>query len=516
MKRAFLFFLCFSSLITVGQRVKTADGLIEGSISQTGEVRIFKGIPFAAPPVGSLRWRAPQPVVKWTGVRKCQVFGPSPMQAKPAPFMYWSSEFLIPEEPISEDCLYLNVWTGAKAATEKRPVIVYIPGGGFRSGGGACPIYDGEAMAKKGVVFVTINYRLGVFGFLAHPELSQESGYNASGNYALLDMIAALKWVQKNIAALGGDPKKITLAGQSAGAAAVSFLTASPLTKGLFQRAIAESGGSFVVSPTRPKLTLPSAEQQGVVFAKALNTNSIAELRARPADELLKATGGLSAPITDGYVVPESIYAIYAKGHQNDIPLIVGWNEDDKVMGTPAKADVFREQAKKRFGDKTDAFLALYPAQTDAEAAQSQGSVNRDESFGIQDYTWARLQAKTGKAPVFVYNFNRKLPANTPETQFGAFHSGEIAYAYDNLHKLHRPWEPEDRYLADVMSSYWVNFAKTGTPNGAKLPNWPAYQPATENVIMLDKTIQSRPLPTKSQLTFWERYYGVNELPDQP
>lgn len=513
MKPLICLLVAFVPFAAFGQSavIKTENGQIEGAINKTGDVRIFRGVPFAAPPVGNLRWKAPQPAANWSGVRNCKEFGPSPMQGKPVPFMYWPSEFLIPESPISEDCLYLNVWTGAKAATEKQPVIVYVPGGGFRSGGGACPIYDGESMAKKGVVFVTINYRLGIFGFLAHPELSQESGHKASGNYALLDILAALRWVQKNIAALGGDPGNVTLAGQSAGAFAVNFLTASPLAKGLFQRAIAESGGSFVTSPIRPKLTLQEAEQQGVTFAKSLNARSIDELRAKSADELLKATGGLSAPVVDGYVVPESIYAIYDQGRQNDVPLIVGWNEDDRVAGPPAKANVFREQVKKRFGEKTDAYFNVYPAQTEKQAAQSQIASGRDESFGIQDYTWAKMQAKTGKAPVYVYNFNRKVPANTPETQFGAFHSGEIVYAYDNLHTLRRPWEPADQQLASAMSSYWVNFARIGNPNSKNLPNWPAYKSTAENVLVLDKTIQSKPLPTKPQLSFWEQYYGVEK-----
>ncbi|GAB3954248.1 carboxylesterase family protein [Spirosoma harenae] len=491
--------------------VKTENGQIQGATNKTGDIRIFRGVPFAAPPVGNLRWKAPQPVANWSGIRNCELFGPSPMQGKPTPFMYWSSEFLIPEQPISEDCLYLNVWTAAKAASEKRPVIVYIPGGGFRSGGGACPIYDGESMAKKGIVFVTINYRLGVFGFLAHPELTQESSYKASGNYALLDIIAALKWVQKNIAAMGGDPRNVTIAGQSAGAFAVNFITASPLAKGLIHRAIAESGGSFVTSPIRPKLTLQGAEEQGVAFAKSLKANSLTELRAKSADEIFKATGGLSSPITDGYVIPESIYTIYEKGHQNDVPLIVGWNEDDRVAGPPAKADAFKEQVNKRFGDKADEFLKVYPAQNDKEASESQIASGRDEAFGIQDYTWAKMQEKTGKAPVYVYNFNRKVPANTPETQFGAFHSGEIVYAYNNLHTLKRPWEPADRALAEAMSSYWVNFAKTGNPNGKNLPKWVPYTLKIENVLILDTTIQNKLLPTKAQLAFWESYYGVEK-----
>ncbi|RRB11270.1 carboxylesterase/lipase family protein [Larkinella knui] len=506
---ALLLTLAVTSL-AVGQSsiVEIASGRIEGTTTKAGDIRVFKGIPFAAPPVGNLRWKAPQPVKAWAGVRKCTAFGPSPMQDKPAPFRYWSSEFLIPEAPIGEDCLYLNVWTGARSAAEKRPVLVYIYGGGFRSGGAGCAIYDGEAMAKKGVVFVTVNYRVGVFGFLAHPELSQESGYKASGNYALLDLIAALKWVQKNAAAFGGNPANVTIAGQSAGASAVNYLTASPLSKGLFHRAIAESGGSFISNPSRPTLTLQSAEQQGVEFAKNLGATSLSELRNKSAEAILKASGGLSAPIVDGYLLPEGIYEIYAKARQNDVPLLLGWNQDDKVMGAPVKAEVFREQAKKRFGDQVDAYFAVYPAATEEESARSQGNSNRDESFAIQDYTWAKMQCQTGKAPVFLYNFNRKVPAHTPQTQFGAFHTGEVPYAYNNLHTVDRPWEAIDQKIADVLSSYWVNFAKTGNPNARNLPVWPTYKPHQENVQMIDQIIESRLLPDKAKLVFWESYYG--------
>ncbi|MFC5412525.1 carboxylesterase/lipase family protein [Larkinella bovis] len=511
MKQVLVFLLTlFSTGVAVGQGpiLQISNGRIEGTTNKTGDIRIFKGIPFAAPPVGNLRWKAPQPVANWSDVKKCVAFGPSPMQAKPAPFLYWSSEFLIPAEPISEDCLYLNVWTGAKSATEKRPVLVYIYGGGFRSGGAACPIYDGEAMAKKGVVLVNINYRVGVFGFLAHPELTQESGYHASGNYALLDMIAALQWVQKNIAAFGGDPGNVTIAGQSAGAFAVNFLTASPLAKGLFHRAIAESGGSFLTSPLRPRLTLQDAEQQGIEFSKKLGAHSLGELRTRSAEEIQAANGGLSAPIVDGYLLPEGIYEIYAKGRQNDVPLLMGWNGDDKVMGAPVKAAVFKEQAIRRFGERADAYLAVYPARTEEEAALSQGYSNRDEVFGVQVYTWAKMQHQTGQSPVFLYNFTRNVPAHNPQTRFGAFHTGEVPYAYNNLHTVDRPWEAVDRKIAEVMSSYWVNFAKTGNPNGKNLPSWLAYRSDTELVQGIDKTIANRPLPNREQLAFWEQYYG--------
>lgn len=488
-------------------RVTVSAGIIEGTINAEGDIRIYKGIPFAAPPVGDLRWKAPQPVQPWEGVKKCTAFGPSPMQAKPQPFMFWSSEFLIPEEPISEDCLYLNVWSGAETADEARPVLVYIYGGGFRSGGAGCPIYDGEAMAKKGVVFVSINYRVGAFGFLAHPELSEEAPYSTSGNYGILDMIAALRWVQSNIAAFGGDPGNVTIAGQSAGAFGVNFLTASPLAEGLFHRAIAQSGGSFYTRPSRPGLDLAGAEQMGVDFANSLDCQSLSDLRSKSAEEIHKAQGGPAWPVVDGHVLPESIYDIYKNGLQNDVPLLVGWNGDDLIFTQTKEADEFRAQMKERFGNLSEAFFEAYPAETTKQATKAQLDVSRDETFGIQVYTWAKLQTQTGKSPAYIYNFNRKVPAHTPETEFGAFHSGEIVYAYNNLHTLDRPWEPVDKKIAEVMSSYWVNFAKAGDPSGPGLPAWKPYDPKQEQVLVIDKTIEAKTLPTKKKMAFWEQYF---------
>lgn len=508
-KLLFIFIGITSSLFAQSLIVKTANGKVQGISNADNSVRIFKGIPFAAPPVGNLRWKAPQAPKNWKGVKKCTTFSASPMQAAPAPFFCWSEEFIIPKEPISEDCLYLNVWSAAKSSKEKRPVLVYIYGGGFRSGGAACAIYDGEAMAKKGVVLVSINYRVGVFGFLAHPELSAESGQNASGNYALMDMIAALKWVQKNIASFGGDASNVTIAGQSAGAFGVNYLVASPLTKGLIHRAIAESGGSFVQNSLRPNVNLKGAEELGIKYAKSLNCNNLAELRAKSAEEIQKAQSGLSSPIVDGYVMPEGIYEIFSKGKQNDIPTIVGWNEDDRIGGPPAKAEVFKEQMTKRFGESATDFFKVYPAENNEQAAQSQIAMGRDETFGIQDYIWAKMQSHTGKSKAFVYNFNRKLPAFTPDTEFGAFHTGEVPYAYNNLLTVKRPWEPVDFKIADTMSSYWVNFAKTGNPNGIGLPDWKTYNPTDEQVVIFDKVIESKPLPSKPQLAFWEKYFGA-------
>jgi len=486
-------------------RVKVDGGTIEGSIEN--DIAIYKGIPFAAPPVGQLRWKAPQPVVPWEGVRKCDAFGPNPIQGKPMPFMFWSEEFLIPPEPISEDCLYLNVWAPAEVTFEKLPVIIYIYGGGFRSGGSGCAIYDGTSTASKGVVFVSINYRVGLFGFLAHPDLTAESGYGSSGNYGILDMIAALKWVSKNIAQFGGDPGNVTIAGQSAGAFGVNYLTVSPLASDLFQRAIAESGAAFLTSSVSPSIDLKGAEQLGVEFAKNMEAGSLDELRALPAETVLRARGGLSAPFVDGYVIPLSVMNTYEEGKQNDVPVIIGWNRDDRMLPSAIPADAFREQIQRRFGEHANDFFAVYPAGTDKEAARSQFDMSRDQTFGVQIYTWAKMQAQTGKSGVWVYNFNRELPAYTPETAYGAFHTGEVVYAYDNLHTVDRPWEEIDHQIASQMSAYWVNFARTGNPNNSGLPEWDPFDLRRELVMQMDTAMVELPLPGKAKLEFWEYYY---------
>ena len=499
MKKSFLLFL-LTPFMLVAQTpiVNTTAGKVSG-VENNG-IQVFKGIPFAAPPVGDLRWKAPQPVTTWDGVKKCVAFGASPVQAPPVPFMCWSEEYLIPKEPIGEDCLYLNVWAPKKSTT-KKAVLVYIYGGGFRTGGAGCAIYDGTAMAKKDIVFVTINYRVGVFGFLAHPELSKESANKTSGNYALLDMIAALKWVRENIASFGGDPSRVTIAGQSAGAFAVNFLAASPLAKGLIHGAIAESGGSILPSSIRPAMHLPQAEATGLDFAKSLGCSSIADLRKKSADEILNANPGAIGPFEDGYVVPTSMLQTYLSGKQNDIPTILGWNLDDKMIGKPVPAKQFEEDIKKQFGANAEKLLAQYPATNDAIAAASQGDLSRDQTFGVQGYTWASLQSEHGKAPIYVYSFNRKLPPSSPANDFGAFHTGEVPYAYNNLHTVNnRPFTKADFELADQMSSYWSNFAKTGNPNGAALLNWPVYTKETKQIIQLDTKSQVVRLPTEQKL----------------
>lgn len=479
--------------------VETDAGLVSGLKNKEGNIHIFKGIPFAAPPMGELRWKAPQAVKPWLGVRRCDSFGPSPMQNDPTPFSMWTEEFLIPEEPISEDCLYLNVWTGAKSSTEKRPVLVWIYGGGFVSGGSAVPIYDGEAMAKKGIVFVSINYRVGIFGFFAHPALTKASGKNASGNYGLMDQIAALQWVKKNIAAFGGDPNNVTIAGQSAGSMSVNCLVASPLAKGLFQKAIAQSGASF----SNRNVTLQQAEQDGEKIVQSFNVSSIPALRNIPADVLLQKAQGMRGPIIDGYVLPDAIVDIFAAGKQNDVTVLTGWNEDEGLLFGPIKnAAEFRMQAEQEYGADANTFLQFYSASNDSVAAVSQLKLSRDMIFGTQNYTWANIQSNQGEAQVYVYRFTRKVPATGEYVKYGAFHTGEVPYAYDNLKFVNRPWEPIDRELANTMSSYWVNFITTGNPNGKGLPHWPAYNTQNKQIMVLGEKSEAKPLPDEAALDF--------------
>lgn len=481
---------------------KTDAGMVSGVKNSSGDITAFKGIPFAAPPVGDLRWKAPQPAKHWDGIRKCNAFGPSPMQSAPKPFMVYTSEFLIPEQPISEDCLYLNVWTGAKSKTEKRPVFVWIYGGGFSSGGSACPIYDGEALAKKGIIFISINYRVGVFGFFAHPELTKESPNNASGNYGLMDQIAALKWVKTNIAAFGGDPDRVTIAGQSAGSMSVNALVASPLTKGLFNRAIAESGSLTVKNPVMGSNTLQAAEAVGEKAAAKAGARSLADLRAMSAEDAMKKLTGRYSPIVDGYVLPESIPDIFAQNKENHVPVITGWNGDEFGSG-PITKESFIKQAQQMYGADAETFLKYFPAKTDAEATASQVKLSRDQVFALSGYNWANIQSQYADAPIYVYNFNRKIPATGDMVKYGAFHTGEVCYVLNNLKFLNnRPFEAADHALANLMSDYWVNFVKTGNPNGKGLPAWPKYTAAGNLVKVFDARSETEKLQDKAALDF--------------
>lgn len=479
--------------------VSTSAGLVSGKTTDDQAVKIFMGIPFAAPPVGELRWKAPQPVVPWTGVRPCVTPPASAMQATPKPFFCWSKEFMAPESPLSEDCLYLNVWTPAKTAQDSLPVMVWIHGGAFTGGSGTVPLYNGEQMARKGVVFVTINYRLGIFGFLAHPELSAESDLKTSGNYGILDQIAALKWVKENIAAFGGNPGNVTIDGQSAGSFSVNILMVSPLAKGLFQRAIGQSGAMFG-KQFHMANSLQEAEQSGREITDKMGIRSIADLRTLPVDSVLKIPGHFGLTIDDVVIPP--VYETFAAGKQNDVSLLTGWNADDGVsFGPPVNAAQFQAMANKQFGENADQYLKLFPAATDEEAAKSQKLVSQ-LSFGWNNYSWARMQSETGKGKSYLYFFSRVPPG---EPNYGAFHSSEFGYALHTLHLWNRPFTDADYNLENIMSSYWVNFAKTGDPNGDGLPKWPAFNDQNPEVIELGDEIKAEPLPHQEQLLFFNQ-----------
>ncbi|MBN1952993.1 MAG: carboxylesterase family protein [Bacteroidales bacterium] len=507
---AFTLFACAPEVKTFDDIVNTAEGKVKGTRNKDNGIAVFKGIPYAAPPVGDLRWKAPQAHDAWEGELNCTNFGPAAMQADPQPFYMWTEEFIAPARRMSEDCLYLNIWTKATSQVEKLPVIVYIHGGAFTSGSGAVPVYDGEAMAKKGIVFVTINYRLGIFGFLAHPELTAESPHHASGNYGLLDQVAALRWIRKNITAFGGNPDNVTIAGQSAGAFSVNFLVASPLAKGLFHRAIAESGGAVLPTDTWARTnTLEQAEKSGAEFTAHLNAASIKELRAMPSKDLIKEQYA-SGAIIDGYFLPEPMQEIFAQGKQNDVPVLLGWNEDEGLFGGPFfDARTFKSKVQDKYGDRTREFLEVFPATTDEEAKRSQVKLGVQTTFGLQGFAWMVLQNETGNQPVYQYLFTQKVPYGSGQEDFGAFHSGEIAYAYGNLDKSAvRPWTEADYQLEKTMSAYWAQFARTGNPNFKGAPEWyPCKAPEYQTMILKEDPHQLT-LPDLEQLDFLFDFYS--------
>jgi len=482
----------------ISDPVRTDSGLVSGTPGSSDDVRVYKGIPFAAPPVGDLRWRAPQPPAHWEGVRKAEQFSPVCMQQQRGPA---AASGPAP----SEDCLYLNVWTAAKAPGERRPVIVWTYGGAFTGGAGSVPMYNGEALAKKGVVVVTYNYRLGVFGFLAHPELTKESGHNASGNYAMMDMATVLRWVQKNIANFGGDPKRVTIDGESAGAMLVSAMVGSPEGKGLFQRAIAQSGAWMGISINH-MTTLAQAEEAGQKLAQAEGAASIAALRAKPADELLKNSRGPFGIVVDGWLVPEDLSLTYAHHKENDVDILVGSNRDEGTFFSraPSSAEQFSGTAKKRFSDMADAYLKLYPASSDAEAGTSLLASFRDE-MGWHMRTWAQLQSARGKGKAYLYYFTHVPPSAPGQPSRGATH---LAYMFDNP-PPNVTWTDTDRQLAETMSSYWVNFAATGDPNGKGLPEWPAFKAKTgDKTLVLGDTVMAGSGIDPAMLAFYDSYYA--------
>ncbi len=426
------------------------------------------------------------------------------MQGPNTPFGPWTREYMY-VTPASEDCLFLNVWTPKPSSTAHLPVLVYIYGGGFSSGSGDCPIYDGEALAKTDMVVVTFNYRVGALGFFAYPELTSESEHHASGNYGLMDQIAALHWVKDNIRGFGGDPSRVAIAGQSAGAMSVEDLLASPLARGLFHAAIADSG---IGGRGVPVKTLAEAEKAGEAFAASKKADSLAALRALPAAEL--AVRGLQfSPIVDGWVVPDQPMVLTTTaGRDNDVPVITGFQADDFRMGGggPAMtAASFQERARKTYGSMADEFLKLYPVDGDEQAKQSETASARDRArSGL--YLWASKRASTHKSPVYIYYFDRAIPWPA-HPEFGAFHSGELPYTFGNLKVLDRPWEPVDAQIAHMMMAYWKGMATAGNPNSGSVKRWDPVNPSKRSVMRLGADSGPIPPADDAHYSFWKRYF---------
>ncbi|GAA2213495.1 carboxylesterase family protein [Nonomuraea monospora] len=527
--------------------VETESGLVEGVPGRDHEVTVFRGVPYAAPAVGEARWRPPRPAPPWPGVRRADAFGPMCPQAPNADVGAGL--------PMDEDCLYLNVWTAAADAGERRPVLVWIHGGGFRVGSGAEPRYDGEHLARKGLVVVTFNYRLGALGFLATPELSEESGQRASGNYGLLDCVAVLRWVRRNIAGFGGDPGRVTIAGQSAGAGAVNFLAMSPLAEGLFHRAVAQSHARhsrdtelrYLATSYR---TLPDAERSGTRYAEERGGTSTALLRSLPWQRLVDGdaavddaveTGGpakppLFRPVVDGWVIPAGYADTYAKGAQNVVGYLAGNNLDESGAvpestfatyraagagtwrpGMPpvhVTLDGFTAAARRRFGALAEEFLRLYPASTDDEAARAHCAAVRDNAR-VSTYLWAADWSEHAGLPVHTYHWTHASPVRGQDPR-RASHGSEIEFVFGNLREDGAAgggagWTGEDHRIAEVMSAYWANFAATGDPNGPGLPHWPAYAPGSAVVMELGDAFGPIPVADPARLKFWKRFFSQEE-----
>lgn len=488
--------------------ISVEQGMIQGAFED--ELTVYKGIPFAAPPVGDLRWKAPQPAAKWSGVKQTTKFAPAPFQGGN------------PSSGKSEDCLYLNVWTPAKSASEHLPVLVWIYGGGFSFGSTSEPVYSGEKLAKKGVVLVSIAYRVGQLGFLALPELNEENPNHVSGNYGLLDQIAGLQWIQKNIAAFGGDPKKVTIFGESAGGISVSMLCASPLAKGLFQRAISQSGGSF--GPTRPSTypgenmkTLQQASEDGKAFLQKAGVSSLAELRKIDPEKLPMGFGMPGAwPITDGYVIPDDQYKLYEAGKYNDVPVLIGYNSDEGASFSREKnPDAHIAAVKQRYGKFAEDLIKAYPAANNS-VPRTARDLARDAAFGWHTWSWARLQSKTGKSEVFFYYFDQhpNYPEGSPQYGNGSPHGQEVAYVFNHLDTSNPEITKSDLEISDAMATYWTNFAKYGDPNGKGMPQWPAFSDANPVLMYFSQIPHTGPVPSLESLMVLDNYFKWRRSPE--
>ncbi len=500
---------------TSATTVETSEGRIEGTLGDG--FLSFLGIPYAAPPIADLRWRPPALPAPWSGVRQATAFAPACMQTGVS----------IPGEPApqtGEDCLYLNVWTPEDrprdSARAPRPVMVWIHGGGYTNGSTALPLYWGDQLARRGVVVVTLAYRLGPFGFLAHPELSAESGKATSGNYGLMDQVAALEWVKRNIAAFGGDPGNVTIFGQSAGAMSVSLLIASPRAAGLFHRAIAQSGGVFEPVQLAPHYLLANAEADGVAYARSLGASSIDALRAMPADALMQGLAArVSHPVIEPVLLPLSPYDAYVSGRLNNVPVLIGSNAEEANALVDLKnvsAASFGDDIARAWGALPPPLISAYPFSDDAGARNARAAFERDLRFGWDMWAWARLAARIPadggpESNVFYYRFSQRppFPADSVRVEWGASHFAELWYMFDHLGQEPWGWSAADRRLADTMTRYWINFATTGDPNGPDLPLWPSFMGDNGDVLELGEVISVRKAPVDPQLAVFDAVYDA-------
>jgi para-nitrobenzyl esterase len=486
---------------TPAPKVKTAQGEASGKWIQDGKEKAFLGLPYATPPIGNLRWKAPEASIPWSGVRDATRFGNRCQQ-----WHVWD-DYIFTDAGPSEDCLYLNVYAPATAKQgSKLPVMVWIHGGGFLAGAASEPRYTDPALVAKGVVVVTLNYRLHVFGFLASEDLAKEQGGHA-GNYGLMDMVTALRWVKANIAAFGGDANNVTIFGESAGSFAVSALTVAPSARGLFHKIIGESGAFF--ASTIPMTAASERAQRDQAFVHSLGATNLDSLRAMPAEKILEATQelhgiGFSA-VVDGAFLPESLPEAYDAGRQAHIPSIIGWNRDERAgtLSQGMTAEKWKAYAKEHYGEKAGAFLAAYPADTDDQAVRSADDFTTNGFIAMGAWKWAEAESKTGEFPVYRYRFDRPAPAERlhPAGKY-AFHSTELEYVFGTLvTRQGATWQPADRTLSDQIVTYWTNFARTGNPNGNALPQWPRYD-KEKLVIHLDDPITVTPDSTRSEFEF--------------
>jgi para-nitrobenzyl esterase len=498
--------LCVVGSYALADPIRIDSGLVEG-VRNDG-LTIYKGIPFAAAPVGALRWREPQPPPAWQGVKRADAFSPvCPQNGVDPPGAA--------VQPTSEDCLYLNVWSPAKSAAAKLPVMVWIHGGGFANGSASTPLYWGDALARRDVIVVTVNYRIGRLGFMAHPQLTRESAHKVSGNYGILDQIAALRWVQRNIAAFGGDAGRVTVFGQSAGSMSACILMSSPLARGLFHRVIGQSGGVFIPLEAAPadKFTLPGAERNGERFAASMQADSIDALRALPVEKIVAARGnGAAHFIVDGHVLAAEPYEVFARGAQNDVPLLIGSNADEArpfLANAPLKAATFAADLRDQFAQALpDRLLSLYTVNTDEDAFVARSEVESALRFGYETWTWARLQSRTGRSNVFLYHFAHSppYPADSAFARWRAGHGAEMRYVFNHLSEPWQ-WTAYDKLLAETIATYWTNFAKQGDPNGKGLPPWPAFKESNQRVMNFADAVAAGDFQASPALALFDEHF---------